>query len=162
MLVYHGSNIEVKEPMMLPKYRALDFGGGFYTTMNKNQAERFTFGVLKRNKGQGIPTISIYEVDLDSEQDLRILKFDSANAEWFDFVEKNRMDSNYGHKYDIVIGPVANDTVADVFRTYELGIISREIAIQQLRVRKLFNQVVFCSKKALSMLEFAGSEVVDK
>ena len=38
MTVYHGSNVEVKEPEILKPNRELDFGNGFYTTTNLDQA----------------------------------------------------------------------------------------------------------------------------
>jgi len=34
MIVYHGSNVEVKEPRIINPNRTLDFGKGFYTTTN--------------------------------------------------------------------------------------------------------------------------------
>ena len=34
MIVYHGSNVEVREPKILKPNRELDFGNGFYTTTN--------------------------------------------------------------------------------------------------------------------------------
>ena len=37
MFLYHGSNIEVKEPKILKPSHALDFGPGFYTTLNREQ-----------------------------------------------------------------------------------------------------------------------------
>ena len=41
MTVYHGSNIEVREPKILKPNRELDFGNGFYTTTNLDQAIAF-------------------------------------------------------------------------------------------------------------------------
>ena len=41
MVLYHGSNVEVKEPRILEPSHALDFGPGFYTTLNRNQAVDF-------------------------------------------------------------------------------------------------------------------------
>ena len=33
MVLYHGSNVEVKEPRILKPSHALDFGSGSYTTL---------------------------------------------------------------------------------------------------------------------------------
>lgn len=41
MTVYHGSNTEVREPKILKPNRELDFGNGFYTTTNLDQAIAF-------------------------------------------------------------------------------------------------------------------------
>lgn len=41
MIVYHGSNIIVDHPRLVRQNRTLDFGYGFYTTFNKDQAVNF-------------------------------------------------------------------------------------------------------------------------
>ncbi len=41
MTVYQGSNVELKEPMILKTNRELDFGNGFCTTTNHDQAVAF-------------------------------------------------------------------------------------------------------------------------
>ena len=41
MILYHASNTEVKVPMLVESNRMLDFGLGFYTTTNREQAVRF-------------------------------------------------------------------------------------------------------------------------
>ena len=37
MILYHGSNVEVRLPRILTTNRSLDFGAGFYTTSSPNQ-----------------------------------------------------------------------------------------------------------------------------
>ena len=61
MVLYHGSNVEVKEPRILEPSHALDFGPGFYTTLNRDQAVDFAGKVVLR-KG-GIPVVNEYEID---------------------------------------------------------------------------------------------------
>ena len=46
MTLYHGSNVEVKEPRILKPSHALDFGPGFYTTLNRDQAVDFAGKVV--------------------------------------------------------------------------------------------------------------------
>ena len=41
MTLYHGSNVEVLTPELLPSVRALDFGRGFYLTSDFDQAARW-------------------------------------------------------------------------------------------------------------------------
>lgn len=53
MLLYHGSNVTVSEPRLIPQNRFLDFGFGFYTTTNKSQAIAFADKVFKRRKTGG-------------------------------------------------------------------------------------------------------------
>ncbi len=65
MTVYHGSNVEVREPKILKPNRELDFGNGFYTTTNLDQAIAFARRIAN-NRGTGVPTVSVYEIDLDA------------------------------------------------------------------------------------------------
>lgn len=41
MKLYHGSTVCVLEPRLVSASRRLDFGSGFYTTTNLNQAKRW-------------------------------------------------------------------------------------------------------------------------
>lgn len=41
MILYHGSNIEIKEPRIPIQDKGRDFGFGFYTTTIIEQAERW-------------------------------------------------------------------------------------------------------------------------
>ena len=68
MLLYHGSNTHVDAPKLQPSNRGLDFGTGFYLTSSKDQAERFSEIVTRRNgrSGRGVPTVSVYELDWEA------------------------------------------------------------------------------------------------
>ena len=157
MLVYHGSNIPVENPEIRVSNRNLDFGNGFYTTSNFEQAVRFCRIVCLRRGG--IPVISTYKFDEEiAGKSLKFKVFSSADDEWFDFVCDNRMGNYNGDNYDIIIGPVANDTVYLTFIGYLAGITSRDDALKQLKVRELYNQITFCSERALEYLSFSHSE----
>ena len=41
MILFHGSNVEETKPKLIQQNRYLDFGFGFYTTLNKEQAVSF-------------------------------------------------------------------------------------------------------------------------
>ena len=161
MLVYHGSNTVVDKPMIISPNRTLDFGSGFYTTMNPKQAEIFASNVVNRNEGRGIATINYYEVDYDKAIcELSVLIFEHPNDNWLDFVYEHRTAKYTGKQHDIVIGPVANDTIYRVFRLFENGDIDRETVIKKLKITKLFNQIAFCTEKAVAALKFVKSEAV--
>lgn len=51
MILFHGSNVVLKEPMLVAQNRFLDFGNGFYTTTNQAQAESFAIKASKRRGG---------------------------------------------------------------------------------------------------------------
>ena len=157
MILYHGSNVIVSEPKLIPQNRFLDFGFGFYTTTNKTQAIGFADKVYKRRK-EGSRIVNIYELDeARTFSACSVLNFDSANEAWLDFVSDNRAGSYNGISFDIIFGPVANDDVYTTFNLYTAGVLSKEQTLEALKIKKLYNQMVFTSEKALSYLKFIGT-----
>jgi len=157
MILYHGSNLTVSEPKLVVQNRFLDFGYGFYTTTNKVQAIGFADKVTKRRK-EGTPTVSIYEIDEETAfAQCSVLRFDAPNEAWLDFVSDNRSGNYKGEIYDFIFGPVANDDVYTTFTLYTAGVLSKEQTIAALKVKKLYNQLVLTSDKALSYLRFMGT-----
>ena len=61
-------------------------------------------------------------------------------------------------KYDVVIGPVADDGVYEVVRFYEIGVYDLEEAVKRLKVEELYNQVLFHTESSLKYLKFIGAE----
>ena len=61
MILYHGSSVEVKEPRLLKIQRELDFGKGFYTTSDLDQASRWAKRTAQRLK-QERAFVSVYEI----------------------------------------------------------------------------------------------------
>ena len=156
MILYHGSNIIVTEPKLIEQNRFLDFGYGFYTTTNKLQAIGFADKVTKRRKC-GVKTVSIYEIDDNKAfSECSLLRFDAPDEAWLDFVSDNRAGKYTGDFYDFILGPVANDDVYTTFALYSAGILSKAQTIDALKIRKLYNQLVLASEKALSYINFIG------
>lgn len=161
MIVYHGSNVEVKEPKILEPNRELDFGNGFYTTTNLDQAIAFAKRVT-RNRGVGTATVSVYEIDVNVAFPLcEVVKFDGVSDAWLDFVCDNRDGAYCGPAYDFAFGPVANDDVYRTLYLYRAGEIDREETFKRLKVKTLYNQLVFATPLALSFIHFKRSEVYD-
>ena len=158
MILYHGSNIVVKQPKILQSERMLDFGAGFYTTPVKEQAVRWTEQVAKRREPKA-QSLSIYEFDSElASRDLLIVRFAEPDGKWLDFISANRMGREAAAPYDIAIGPVANDKVYSVVQFYENGVYDKEEAIKRLKVEDLFSQVLFHTEKSLACLRFTGFE----
>ncbi|MDD4593194.1 MAG: DUF3990 domain-containing protein [Parabacteroides sp.] len=156
MIVFHGSDVVVKKPILLMPKHTLDFGAGFYTTTNKKQAVNFANKVMLRNSSQ-TKAVSMYEIDFDKmERTLDVLKFDAPDGEWLDFIFANRQGIYKGKQYDVVLGAVADDTIYRVFGLYEAELLTREETLKRLKIRKLYNQVTFCTEKALSNLQYIG------
>lgn len=159
MLLYHGSNVEVIRPRIPERLRALDFGAGFYTTSSREQAAKWAKAVMKRRR-VGIPCISVFSLDDAQLEQLNVLKFDSPSAEWLDFVVSNRKGMPLLNNFDLVIGPVANDSTLPVIDDYIDGRYTKKEAVERLLPQKLTDQYAFLTEKALSALEFKESEVL--
>lgn len=62
-----------------------------------------------------------------------------------------------GKKFDCVYGPVANDDVYTTFAAYRDGLLTKKQALEGLKIKKLFNQILFANEKAISILKFERS-----
>jgi len=153
--IYHGSDMLVKNPVIMRPVRALDFGCGFYTTTNSEQARNFSKIVQNRN-GSPERHISIYTIDIDLIKNQSILYFDKPNKKWLDFVSANRNGIYNGKIYDIIYGPVANDTIFKIFIAYQNGTLSEKETLKRLKIRDLYNQLVFTNEESLKCLHFFG------
>lgn len=159
MILYHGSNIIVETPQIIISSRSLDFGSGFYATSNRQQAERWAkLKTTRRKKGKA--QLSIYEFDEKKAAELKSLHFYSPQSDWLDFVTQNRKKIYNGEKFDIVIGPVANDTTMTVLSDYMVGNISEEVALILLKPQKLADQYAFLTWDGLQCLKYLGGESV--
>jgi len=154
MIIYHGSTLPVEVPAILKSERMLDFGEGFYTTSNREQANRWAEIVAEKRK-TNIRVITEYEFDFDAAgKELTVISFDKPDENWLEFVCRNRSGRVPSGHYDIAIGPVANDQVYTVVVLYEQGVLSKEAAIMELKVRELYNQILFHTEQALNYCRY--------
>lgn len=156
MRLYHGSNVEVKKPSLKKSRKKTDFGRGFYTTTQKEQAEHWTSIKIDRAKS-GRRIVSVFEVDdsLLTNPELKIREFNGPDEAWLNFV----VDSRKGieHDYDLVFGPVANDKVFTVVNLYESGVLDAPAAIAELKAYKTYNQLSFHTSRVIDALRFVES-----
>lgn len=154
MKLYHGSTVTVKNPSLRPGRANTDFGKGFYTTVDYDQAARWA-RIRRERAGEGNAIVSVYEVDdhLLRRPDMHIMTYNGATIEWLDFVVANRRYAPL-HDFDIVLGPVANDNLYATISMYENGELSAEAAIVQLKTHVLFNQVSFHTPFAIQNVKF--------
>lgn len=153
MILYHGSNVTVDTPLLLKTQRTLDFGRGFYTTSDFEQAKKWAQRTVKIRES-GKACVSCYELDEDKLDALKILGFSEPNIEWLDYVSNNRKNKGMEDDWDVVIGPVANDQTFPTIFLYLDGYIDAESAIRQLLPQKLKGQYTFKTERALSLLKF--------
>ena len=158
--VYHGSIDEVVNPEIRQPNRSLDYGAGFYTTTSYEQAKRWVERRMK-DKGVAVGYVNIYELDEEVIKDMKSLFFEKPTEEWVNFVMRNRTERSFIHDYDIVYGPVADDSVYTQFSLYEGGIISLPTLIHELKTYKLVDQYLFHTEKSLLAIKFVKSEIVE-
>jgi len=154
LILYHGSNMAVKQPKLIVQNRFLDFGTGFYTTENKEQAISFANKVYRRRE-EGSPIVSIYEVNESAAfSSCKLLRFAAPDETWLDFVYTHRTGTYSGKPYELIYGPVADDDVYETFMLYSTGTLTKEETLKRLKIKRLFNQMVFSSERAISFLKF--------
>lgn len=153
VILYHGSNVEVKEPRIIVSNRTLDFGAGFYTTSSAAQAEKWAkTQTLRRREGK--PIVTVYEFDEVKAAQLSVLRFETAGRDWLHYVTDNRKGIYRGEKADIVAGPVANDNTMPVINDYVAGVIDEATALILLKPQKLSDQYAFLTWKGLTALRY--------
>lgn len=73
------------------------------------------------------------------------------------FNDYNSLECNLDCKYDVVVGPVANDTVGLLIRQFSRGTINADYMKKQFDFGRLTNQYTFHTEKALQYLKKAGT-----
>ena len=153
MKLYHGSNTKI-EKIDLSKCRPYkDFGQGFYLTEIKEQAEKMASRTAHIYEGE--PIVTEFEFDESALTKLSVKQFDEPNEEWALFVLANRSKENQQptHSYDIVIGPVADDDIAQLFRNFNDGYINLTMLVEGLKYKKVSSQYFFHTEAATKYLK---------
>lgn len=153
--LYHGSNVRIERIDLSAGHINKDFGKGFYLTSLKDQAE----AMAKRKARLFVNAQPIVtEFDFDDSclncNELNVKIFNGVSVEWAEFIIENRRasETGYRHNYDIVIGPVADDGVVMQLDRYEMGEITINQLVEELRYRKLNDQYFFGTEKAIKYL----------
>lgn len=134
--LYHGSNVAIEHIDLSRSKRGKDFGQGFYLNANPDQAMEMaarTTRFLNEDK----PTLSCFEFDEDEaiKNGLNIKIFPEYSEEWAEFVVMNRKNNSdvQAHPYDVVIGPIADDTVGVQIRRFIMGYLSASALVEELK-----------------------------
>ena len=149
LTVYHGGYQPIQTPEIRIGRNTKDFGPGFYCTIIKEQAERWS----RRYRTK---IVSIYDVRLNSS--LKIKEFKEMTDEWLDFIIACR--SGKQHDYDLVIGAMADDQIYNFISDYMDGVITREQFWVLAKFKYPTHQINFCTPEALKCLEYRGHEEV--
>ncbi len=147
MKIYYSSNVIVNKPKIITDGFYKDFGYVFYCTNFEKQAKRWA--LAKKNKH----VVNVYSYTENKK--LNCLIFKQMSDEWLDFVVSSRQGER--HDYDIVEGPMADDTIWNYVDDFVRGMISRTAFWELVKFKYPTHQVVFCTEAALKCLEYARS-----
>lgn len=162
MRLYHGSNVVIESINLAMCRPYKDFGKGFYLTDIEEQAKQMAKRVARIYGGS--PVVNTFEIqdDFRKMSDIKIKDFGiQTTEEWAKFVMSNRNRAftdevntlcNRDNKYDIVIGPVADDNMALLFRQYENEIIDFETLLKGMIYKKTSSQYSFHTEKVIRLL----------
>ena len=156
MILYHGSDVEVKNPTIIQTEKGKDFGCAFYLTPIKEQAERMARRKQRMNRSSH-SIVSVFEWNEYEANSLKYKKFNNPDFEWLDMIINCRTTSSFKHGYDIVEGKIADDSVGETILFVIDGIIKKEDAIERLKFQKINSQIAFCSEQSLKQLKFLNS-----
>ncbi len=159
MILYHGSDVEVKDPIIFKSEKGKDFGCAFYLTQIKDQAERMAKRRQRMNKSDSA-VVSIFEFDENTVNNFKYIIFNNPDLEWLDMIIDCRTNPSFQHGYDIVEGKIADDSVGETILFVIDGVMKKEDAIERLKFQKINSQIAFCSEQSLKCLKFVDSYMV--
>ena len=147
MKLYHTGTEAIPCPDIRRGRVNADFGQGFYMTPD----EDFTWRWARRDA-----VVNMYELDLSG---LEVRRF-TRSPEWFEYIYHNRRARDTVNA-DVVIGPIANDTIFDSFGIISSGYLKTKDALGLLMIGPEYTQVAVKTEKAAGQLRWLGAKVVD-
>lgn len=162
MILYHGTNADFNAIDLSQCAPFKDFGTGFYTTTLLDQAQ-----AMAKRKSRifgGAPVILAFEApdDLLFLKTIRVLDFPATGKDWAVFIMNNRNRDfkdvssplcNLDCKYDVVHGPVANDTLTTLITRYKRGFIDVNLLLKEMEYTAPSDQYSFHTPAAIALLK---------
>jgi hypothetical protein len=148
MKLYHTGDREIKRPDIHHGRKNADFGWGFYLTPDRE----FTYRWAGENA-----FVNEYELD---EEGLDIRRF-SRDADWFQYIYHNRRLQD-SISADVIIGPIANDTIFDTLGIISSGFLKPEDAVKLLMVGPEYTQAAIKTEKAAAKLKWIRTERIER
>ncbi len=148
MILYHTSDREIRNPDIHHGRKNADFGCGFYLTPDRDFSCRWAGDNAVVNE---------YELD---EAGLEIHRF-TRSPEWFQYIFNNRRAKD-SLSADVVIGPIANDTIFDTLGIMSSGYLKPENALKLLMIGPEYTQVAIKTEKAAEQLCFIRSDRIER
>ena len=148
MILYHTGTQEIREPDIRCGRKNADFGQGFYLTPDRE----FTYRWAGKDA-----VVNEYELD---ENGLCIHTF-TRSDDWFRYIFDNRRMRDE-LSADVIIGPIANDTVFDTLGIMSSGYLRPEDSLKLLLIGPEYIQAVIKTDRAAKQLRFLRSEKIGR
>lgn len=172
MILYHGSNIIIKEPKYKGSKPYNDYGYGFYCTKEYELASEWA-----AKKDEKTAYVNTYNLDLTNLKVLDLSKYDILN--WLAILLENRkfaitseisksakefVHNNYYidiSNYDVIIGYRADDSYFSFAEDFLNNTISLEKLERAMKLGELGIQYVLISKKSIDKIKFLEAKLID-
>jgi len=145
-MLFHSGFQVIRDPDIRIGRKNADFGQGFYLSDKEEFCRRWA------RERKGLTTyLNRYEIVFSGLNVKHFIK----DEEWFNYIFENRAGrADALSEYDVIIGPIANDTIYDTWGIITSGQLKREQALQLLMIGPCYEQTVIKSDKALEALSF--------
>ena len=154
MLLYHTGYQEIRTPDIHRGRKNADFGQGFYLTDDAEFACRWA-----RERKDSDVILNTYKFDPEG---LQICRFEREQV-WFEYIFSNRRGKPDQYpQSDVIIGPIANDTIYDTFGIITSGFLSDEQAMRLLMPGPVYRQIVLKTDRAVAHLTWIGARKLEK
>lgn len=153
MRCYHTGHHELRNPDIRIGRKNADFGQGFYLSPSDAFAGKWV-----REQRDLEAYVNTYELDLSGLKVLRLQR----NETWFDYIFRNRagLSDRYG-EYDLILGPIANDTIYTTFGVFTSGLLPKEQVLSLLQIGPSYEQIVIKTDRARRQLRWLSSRTLD-
>ena len=152
MLLYHTGYQEIPRPDVRYGRKNADFCQGFYTTPDRDFALRWA------RERRGVPTVlNTYELRTEG----LCIRYWERGADWYDYLHDNRAGRPDAlPEADVVIGPIANDTLYDTLGIITSGFLTRKQATELLQLGPEYRQAVLKTDRAAEKLRWLSGEII--
>lgn len=144
LILYHTGFYEIKKPQIDYGRKNADFGQGFYLSPDSEFARKWS----GERKDQST-YLNIYTLDT-SELKIKALE---RGEEWYDYIMRNRRgQADIFSDYDVITGPVANDTIYNTWGFATSGFLSSAQSLELLKIGPEYTQTVIKTPLAADKL----------
>jgi len=146
IILYHVSHDEIRAPDIRRGRSNADFAQGFYLSRDKEFVLRWAAKDT---------VLNTYEL---STGDLKIRRLERSK-EWFDYIFANRRaQKDTLEEFDVIAGPIANDTIYNTMGIITSGFLSTDEALELLMIGPEYEQTAIKTDKAAAALRWISSE----